>query len=135
MNPPVFHHLALKVVDLGAAEAFYVGLLGLTVLRRWPGAEGAGDRSVWLDLGAGAFLALERAESAQDAKAEDEAGYHLFALRIRPGDRAALRARLAAAGYPAYQETAFTFYVRDPEGNRVGLSHWPDPVPSAATGL
>jgi catechol 2,3-dioxygenase-like lactoylglutathione lyase family enzyme len=127
MTPPALHHLALKVVDLAAAEAFYVGVLGLPVLRRWPREEATGDRSVWLDLGAGAFLALERAGVDRVPKIEEEAGYHLVALRIRRADREAMMERLTVAGFPVYQETAFTFYVRDPEGNRLGLSHWPDP--------
>jgi len=126
MNPPALHHLALKIVDLAVAEAFYVGVLGLPILRRWPLADGQGDRSVWLDLGAGAFLALEKAGVVREPKHEDETGYHLFALRIRRDDRAALMNRLTTAGFPVYQETAFTFYVRDPEGNRLGISHWPD---------
>ena len=127
MNPPTLHHLAIKVVDLAIAEAFYVGVLGLPVLRRWPMADETGDRSVWLDLGQGAFLALEKAGVGRDAKIEEEAGYHLFALRIRREDREGMKKRLTMAGFPSYQETAFTFYIRDPEGNRVGLSHWPEP--------
>src|SRR5688572_20727804 len=58
--PAAVHHLALLVDDLPAAERFYRDVLGLPVLRRWPDADG-GERSVWLDLGGGAFLALERA--------------------------------------------------------------------------
>ena len=47
--------------DLEAVEPFYTGVLGLPILRRWPLAgDEKRDRSVWLDLGEGAFLALER---------------------------------------------------------------------------
>ena len=53
----------------------------------------------WLDLGDGAFLARS--------------------------EREAWIAKLAQAGYPVYQQTEHTIYVRDPEGNRIGLSHWP----------
>jgi glyoxylase I family protein len=118
------HHLALLVEDLPGAEAFYAGLLGLPVLRRWQGDGGAGDRSVWLDAG-GLILMLERAD-AHAARGDDGAGgWHLFALTLDPAEREAVRARLAAAGHPVEAETEFTLYVRDPEGNRVGLSHWP----------
>jgi glyoxylase I family protein len=119
------HHLAVKVADLTAAEAFYVGVLGLQVLRRWPSANGEQDRSVWLDLGMGAFLALERAEGEGNGKAEGEPGIHLLALRIGREEREGWVARLGREGYEVYQQTEFTIYVRDPEGNRVGLSHWP----------
>jgi glyoxylase I family protein len=108
MRPTCIHHLAVKVADLPAAERFYASLLGLPVLRRWPAADGQGERSLWLDLGGGAFLALERAASAAALK------------------RDAWAAHLAAAGHPVYQQTDYTLYARDPEGNRVGLSHWPD---------
>ena len=36
------HHVAIAVRDLAACEAFYAGVLGLPVLRRWPAADGAG---------------------------------------------------------------------------------------------
>jgi glyoxylase I family protein len=126
MRPMHIHHLAVKVGDLVRAEAFYSGLLGLPVLRRWPLPDGMGERSLWLDLGAGAFLALERAEKCEPAKAEDATGLHLLALSIARGERESWIAKLAQSGHPVYQQTAYTIYVRDPEGNRIGLSHWPE---------
>jgi len=118
------HHVAVKVADLARAEAFYVGVLGLPVLRRWPSADGSRDRSIWLDLGAGAFLAIERSEGEVPAKSENAPGIHLLALRIRCDDRQSWIAKLAQAGFPIYQHTDFTIYAQDPEGNRIGLSHW-----------
>jgi catechol 2,3-dioxygenase-like lactoylglutathione lyase family enzyme len=128
--PLTFHHLALQCSDLEACERFYREVLGLEVLRRWPRDEG-GDRSVWLGLGEG-FLALERASApAEDTPWRDgRAGLHLVALRIAPSERAAWESRLAARGAPVVHRTRWTIYVRDPEGNRVGLSHHPhDPPP------
>lgn len=125
-----FHHLAIQVRDLPAVERFYKETLGLPELRRWPAADGDGDRSVWLDVGGGAFLALERVAGGATAR-DDEAraqrpGLHLIALRIQRAARGAWERRLAAADAPVESRTSFTLYVRDPEGNRVGLSHWPD---------
>jgi glyoxylase I family protein len=125
-SPKLIHHLAIKVRDLPAAERFYRDILGLPVQRRWPADDGPGDRSLWLDLGAGAFLALERASLARPPLDEEEPGLHVVALRIGRDDRPAWMARLAAAGVPIYRQTDFTIYVRDPEGNRIGLSHWPE---------
>jgi catechol 2,3-dioxygenase-like lactoylglutathione lyase family enzyme len=125
MNPLRVHHIALKVVDLAAAEAFYVGVLGLPVLRRWPAADGAGERSLWLDLGAESFLALERAGQGDGSTDEEAPGFHLVSLHIDARERAAWIAKLAQAGHPIYRETPHTIYVRDAEGNRIGLSHWP----------
>jgi catechol 2,3-dioxygenase-like lactoylglutathione lyase family enzyme len=128
--PPALHHLALQCADLAACERFYVEVLGLPVVRRWP-AEGGGDRSVWLGLGGDAFLALERAGAPpRGAPWQDPAaGLHLVALRIAAGERAAWEARLAAAGVPVVHRTGWTLYLRDPEGNRIGLSHHPEDAP------
>jgi glyoxylase I family protein len=128
MRPTRVHHVAVKVADLARAEAFYTSLLGLPVLRRWPTADGQGERSLWLDLGQGAFLALERADGQAAAKGEGAPGVHLLALGIARDERAAWEARLEHAGVPVYQRTDYTLYVCDPEGNRIGLSHWPEAV-------
>jgi glyoxylase I family protein len=124
------HHIAVKVADLARAESFYVSVLGLPVSRRWPSADGRQDRSVWLDLGAGAFLALERGEKGPQ-KSENASGIHLLALRIRRDEREAWASKLAEAGYAVYHQTSFTIYVQDPEGNRIGLSHWPEAWPAS----
>ena len=52
----------------------------------------------------------------------------MIALRNRRAERSDWEARLAAAGVAVVARTAYTLYVADPEGNRVGLSHWPDPA-------
>jgi glyoxylase I family protein len=125
-----FHHLAIQVRDLAATERFYREVLGLAVLERWPARDGTTERSVWLDVGDGAFLALERvaggATAAEDAARAERPGLHLVALRIERAARDVWAQRLAAAGVDVYARTAFTLYVCDPEGNRVGLSHWPE---------
>jgi glyoxylase I family protein len=123
--PLALHHLAVTVVDLDRAERFYAGVLGLPVIRRWDDAAGA-PRSVWLGLGAGAFLAVERA--AEREVSARGPGWHCVALGIAPSERASWRERLAEAGFPVERESDFTIYTRDPEGNRVALSHFPDPV-------
>ena len=142
--PGGVHHVAIAVRDLRALEAFYAGVLGLPILRRWPSpGDEKRDRSVWLDLGRGAFLALERVADAngagERATSPDPAlGYLMIALRITPAARAHWEARLAAAGVAIVHRTDYTLYVADPEGNRIGLSHWPDaaqdpPLPTSPT--
>jgi catechol 2,3-dioxygenase-like lactoylglutathione lyase family enzyme len=123
-----FHHLAIQCADLERTERFYTEALGLEVLRRWARPEG-GDRSVWLAVGEG-FLALERADHPAEPSPwrDGRAGLHLVALRIPPGERGAWEERLRARGVDVVHRTRWTIYVRDPEGNRVGLSHHPDPV-------
>jgi glyoxylase I family protein len=132
--PDGVHHAAIQVRDLAAAERFYVGVLGLPVVRRWPGPAGA-ERSLWVGAapGGAAFLALEVVPSVegQPTAAEETAraerpGHHLLALRIARSERAAWEGRLAAAGVPITARSDFTLYFCDPEGNRLGLSHFPD---------
>ncbi|WP_437328809.1 VOC family protein [Sorangium sp. So ce381] len=120
------HHLAVVVRDLARAEAFYAGVLGLPVARRWTDDAGA-PRSVWLDLGGGAFLAVERAEAAGPTRADEAPGWHCVALGIAPSEREAWRRRLAAGGVVVERESAYTMYARDPDGNLVALSHYPHP--------
>ncbi len=118
------HHLAVVVRDLGRAERFYVDLLGLKVLRRWQDEAGA-PRSFWCELAHGAFLAVEKASDDLPAKADKTVGWHCLALGIAPNEREALADKLGKAGHPVVRETGFTFYVRDPDDNLVGFSHYP----------
>jgi catechol 2,3-dioxygenase-like lactoylglutathione lyase family enzyme len=153
LAPSGIHHFAIKVHDLAVAEAFYGGILGLAVVTRWryperPDARGggSGERSLWLATGdgAGGFLALERVDrdpadpsAGADANAPAPAespGHHLLALRIRAEERSAWEDRLRRAGVPVTHRTAFTIYFADPEGNRLGLSHHPEPAPGPSGG-
>jgi catechol 2,3-dioxygenase-like lactoylglutathione lyase family enzyme len=124
------HHLAIQCAELERCERFYREVLGLPVLQRGAGADGQ-ERSVWLGLGASAFLALERAEEAPEGRpwSDPRAGIHLLALRIGAAERSTWEARLAAAGVEVVHRTRWTLYLRDPEGNRVGLSHHPELAP------
>lgn len=127
--PSALHHLAVVVADLDRAERFYAGVLGLAVTVRHVDGEGR-PRAVWLDLGAGAFLALERAAAPGPLRSDEAPGWHCVALAIPPAARAAWIDRLAAAGHPIERSTAYTIYARDPDGCLVALSHHPVPAPS-----
>ncbi|MEM6531649.1 MAG: VOC family protein [Myxococcota bacterium] len=120
MKTSCVHHLAVVVEDLDAAARFYGDVLGLEERKRWFDNAGA-LRSIWYGLGdEGPFLAVERG-----ARRQDDAGWHCVALSIDASHREAWRAHLKHAGHAVYRETDFTLYVRDPEGNILGLSHYP----------
>ena len=48
----------------------------------------------------------------------------LVAFAISPDEVGRLK------GWPIEARTAFTLYVRDPDGRRIGLSAYPDPLPT-----
>ena len=91
-----------------------------------------GERALWLTLGPteaeGGFLALEACVGAPVAAdfRDPTPGLFLLSLRIDAKSRVAWEERLRAADVPVVHRSDFTLYLRDPEGNRVGLSHWPD---------
>jgi catechol 2,3-dioxygenase-like lactoylglutathione lyase family enzyme len=130
--PLGLHHVAIQCADLDGCERFYRDVLGLAVLRRWPHDSGR-DRSVWLAVGDGAgFLALERADAVPPAPTpwrDGKPGLHLVALRIALSERGVWERRLEAAGVLVVHRTRWTIYFHDPEGNRIGLTHYPEEAP------
>ena len=118
------HHLAVVVADLARAEKFYLEVLGLSLVRRWDDERGV-HRSTWVSLGS-AFLAIERAGAAGPTRADNAPGHHCVALKIREKDRAEWRERLGAAGHSVERESPYTLYFRDPDGNLLALSHYPE---------
>ncbi|MEW5862546.1 MAG: VOC family protein [Pseudomonadota bacterium] len=121
-------HLVLRVADLERMLAFYVNVLGLSLVRRR-------DDLGLVHLRAGdAMLDLVRVDGPlgrAGGAAPGRQGRNLdhFCLRIEPFDEAAIRSHLAAHGLAA-GETARRFgaegegpslYITDPEGNTVEL--------------
>ena len=115
------HHVALTVADPAAAEAFYTALFGWPVARRWE-EEGGTLRSVWLQLPDGALFMLEKGEPL----AAVGQGWRLVAFSIPVVEREPWRQKCEALGARICGETVYSLYFEDPDGNRVGLSHWPD---------
>jgi catechol 2,3-dioxygenase-like lactoylglutathione lyase family enzyme len=111
------HHVAFRTEDLDVLEQFYTAVLGLAVVKRALG------RSVWLDAG-GSILMLERRGAGEPSVPVDSMELVAFAIAAR--DRADVAARLASAGLRIEARTAYTLYVRDPDGRRIGLSSYPD---------
>lgn len=108
------HHLALRVADCARSAAFYGDALGFPEMRR---AEQDGRvRAVWLRAG-GTILMLET--TLRGAGADAGSGHVLvFAVEELP----AWERRLAERGVAIDDRTAYTLYVRDPDGHRVGLT-------------
>lgn len=124
------HHVAILIRELPRSEHFYGEVLALPLLKRWLKPETKEERSLWYDLGQGSFLAVELCPETTPVteRESQELGWHLLALRIPRNDREVWRERLRQAGYPCTEESPYTLYCRDPDGNRIGLSHWPEPA-------
>ncbi|MDP2270814.1 MAG: VOC family protein [Archangium sp.] len=126
-----FHHVAVQVRDVARVAAFYTELLQLPELKRFHRPDGS-LRSIWVGTGTaqaqtqGGFIAVEGAE----AGVSGAIGFSMVALRIEASQRRTIVEELARRGLPLERETGWTLYVRDPEGNLVGLSHHPDDSPS-----
>jgi catechol 2,3-dioxygenase-like lactoylglutathione lyase family enzyme len=112
------HHLALRTPDIERCVRFYRDVLGLPERARHYAVDGS-VRAVWLASGE-VVVMVERAAPGEPVP--PPGGLDLVAFAIEPEAREAWQVRLAAAGVVLEGETAFTFYVRDPDGRRVGVS-------------
>jgi catechol 2,3-dioxygenase-like lactoylglutathione lyase family enzyme len=113
------HHIALPVRNLECSVAFYHRLLGLPYVENKPVSSKPHFKSVWLKLFGGSILMLEQREEVAPQR------NYVLALSIQRHQRCMLMAHLSEAGFPAEEETLYTFYVWDPDGHRLGFSHWP----------
>jgi catechol-2,3-dioxygenase len=109
---------------VAAVAGFYRDLLGLAEIRRQT-REGGELRSIWLELG-GAMLMIEHTDEPSRRVDGVGAGPFLIALRVTPGERRALEAELGRHGHAVESRTRYSSYLRDPEGNRVAISHYPE---------
>ena len=120
------HHLAIVANDVERLAQFYETIFGFT--RRPDPAIATG--SVWLQIPGGPILMIEArtAEHQHNAAPAEFAdklpGYHLLAFSIHASARDDWRAHLHNAGVTIETESAYSMYVRDPEGNRLALSFY-----------
>jgi hypothetical protein len=114
------HHLALLSRDPSRLAADYADLFGISVMREQHDAQGV--RSVWFDLG-GTLLMIERGAPA--AKASQGLGLDGLFLAVDAGTGARWEARF---GDRVTGRTASTLYATDADGNRIGVSSFPDPL-------
>ncbi len=113
------HHVAFRTADLPRLEAFYRDVLRLPILRRHA------SRSVWLKAGETILMLEVRAE--REPPLAPGTG-ELVAFAIEAGEARAFEQRLEAASVAIEARTASTLYFRDPDGRRIALSAYPDPI-------
>jgi catechol 2,3-dioxygenase-like lactoylglutathione lyase family enzyme len=123
-SAPSLHHVAVGTADVEALASFYARLLQTAERRRHLDDAGA-LRSIWLDL-AGTLLMIERAESGALRPRVDGVGLGAFllAFRVGPSERRAFEERAEALGAAIESRSAYTSYLRDPDGNRIAVSEY-----------
>lgn len=114
------HHIALGARDVAGVAAFYRDVLGLEEVARHSDEHG-GLRSIWLGSGE-SVLMVERTEEPPRSVQGVGAGPFLVAFRVTAEEREGLEGRLSVES-----RTEHSSYFRDPEGNRVAISHYPLP--------
>jgi hypothetical protein len=116
--------VALGAVDVDGLARFYATVFDLPEVVRHRHDDGA-LRSVWLDLG-GSILMIERSEVSEARVERIGRGPFLLAFRVTAAERARFEERLERAGAPIEMRSRHSSYARDPEGNRIAVSHHPD---------
>lgn len=129
--PRRLHHVALGARDVDRVAAFYRDVLGLEERARHDDEAGR-LRSVWLSLGDDALLMVERTDEPPRHVDGIGAGPFLLALSCTTAERQELESALEGAGSPIEARTSYTSYARDPEGNRVAVSHYPETTRAGA---
>jgi len=124
------HHLALGARDVTGLAEFYSDVLGLTELERHNESGARGElHSIWLDLGGGGVLMIEKTRRDLREKVEGvDAGLFLLALTAPAEEMSSLYRALEEKGIAPEETREFTRYYRDPEGNRFALSVYPLPT-------
>lgn len=124
MTPRV-HHLAIGSADVERLARFYRDAFALPELARHHANDGS-LRSVWLDL-EGSVLMIERSHEPARHVEGVGSGPFLVAFRVAAAELQAAERALERAGARVESRTEFSAYARDPDGNRVALSHYPEP--------
>jgi glyoxylase I family protein len=116
------HHLALRTRDVPRLHAFYRNVVGLLA---GDGADRDPALSVWLQAGV-TLVMIERCD--EEEPDVPRGSMDLIAFGISATEREAFENRLVGAGIAVEHRTRFTLYFRDPDGRRIGMSHYPQPT-------
>jgi len=122
------HHIALGARDVDGVAEFYREVFGLTEIKRHHYDDGAGLRSVWLDTGGCVLMVEHTLEPIASETAfvnGVNAGPFLLAFAVDEEDLEGIERALHAFGREIESRSSYTSYARDPEGNRVAISHAP----------
>jgi catechol 2,3-dioxygenase-like lactoylglutathione lyase family enzyme len=117
------HHVAVGTRDVERLARFYREAFGLREERRRDDEQGL--FSIWLDL-EGSLLMIERSSEPERRVEGVGSGPFLLAFRVNASERAECESRLEQVGADIETRAEFTTYARDPDGNRIAISHFPE---------
>ena len=114
-------HVVLRVTDLGRAERFYNGLLGLPIVTRF---DQDGMKMTFFTLGNHHDFAVMEVSGEGSSAAESAVGLHHVAFKIGDSldDLREAKSHLEAGGVtvnPVDHEVTKSLYFNDPDGNGV----------------
>ncbi len=119
------HHLALGAHDVARVAEFYRTVFELPECARHQHSDGT-LRSIWLSA-EDTLLMIELVAHTDATEARSpRPGLFLIAFEVSVAQRNAFERRLEAVGARIERRTEFTSYTRDPEGNSVAISHFPE---------
>lgn len=119
------HHIALGTRGVERLASFYREVFALEERARFKDDQGE-LRSIWLSLG-DTILMIERTADPPRFVERIGAGPFLLAFAIDPRERAVSEQALERAGALIESRTEYSSYARDPDGNRIAISHYPEP--------
>jgi catechol 2,3-dioxygenase-like lactoylglutathione lyase family enzyme len=125
------HHIAIGALDVEHVAQFYREVFSLPELARHHDETAGTLRSIWLGVD-DTILMIERATTQRGRVDGVGAGPFITVFRSTKDERTLLEERISSSGGRIEERTAFTSYTRDPEGNRVGFSTWPEPSSSTS---
>lgn len=126
------HHVALGAEDVRLVAEFYSQAFDLPTVKEHLYDDGA-LRSIWLKTGD----TLLMIEHVADERASEPDGEHprwvrhlgrgpfLLAFSVSPSEAFEVEERLISLGAVIESRTEHSAYARDPEGNRIAISHFP----------
>ena len=121
------HHIALGASDVRLVAQFYRDHFGLEEVEQHLHPDGS-VRSIWLAAGE-TVLMIEYIETPPQDVPLMRQGPFLLAFQISEDQREQTRSDFAARGTLMESESPWTMYFRDPEGNRVAVTHYPHRSP------
>jgi catechol 2,3-dioxygenase-like lactoylglutathione lyase family enzyme len=116
------HHCALLSSDVERTIRFYQEVLGFPLTELFENRDYQGSTHFFFDIGHGNAIAFFDFPGLDVVDyAEVLGGLHHLAISVEPGNWAAIKARLDAAGVPYAHVDGSSLYFRGPDGERLEL--------------